>query len=245
MRLAAVVTCKSRLAHLKETAPGVIRALTPRKGGYVLVDWGCPEGSGAWLAQTFPQPNVQVLRVEERGFWKTRAQNMGASVAIKAGVPYLLFADADTILEPPFFDWLIPNLRPDTFFFIEPKKKTVDISGVIAVPSAAFQAAGGFDESFQKYGHEDLELRLRLWRKLGLGFRTFPGEFVGTTIRGIPHTDAMRVQHYGEKDIQKSVADTLSQLGQAYSRYSPRQLHQDFHGQDGPIVKFLMGADAS
>ena len=140
---------------------------------------------------------------------------------------------------------LIPNLRPDTFFFIEPKQKTRDISGVIAMPAGAFTAAGGFDEAFQKYGHEDLELRLRLWRKLGLGFRTFPGEFMSTVIRSIPHTDAMRVQHYREKDIQKNLADTLSQMGQAYSRYSPRQLHQDYNGQDGPIVKFLMGADAS
>lgn len=241
MKLAIIVTCKNRLSHLQQTAPLVIQSAGPGVG-YVLVDWGCPEHSWAWIRKLH-LPNVEAIRVEAPGFWKTKAQNMGAQAAIRAGAEYLLFADADTLLGPGFFQWLIPNLRPDLFMFVEPSQMTRDISGLLVVPSWAFAKVGGYDEGFRQYGHEDIELRLRLWKVLGLGFGTYNHGLVGTAIRSIPHGDDMRVQNYAEKDLKKSAEDTLHYMIRMTSRYMG-DFHRAYNGPEGPIVQFLMGSNA-
>jgi hypothetical protein len=243
MKLATIVTCKGRLAHLAQTAPTILRASLPFDCGYVLVDWGCPDGSGAWLTQTFPSKLVQAVQVPAQGFHKTRAQNLGAQRAIKMGASYLLFADADTILQPPFFEWLIPNLSSDTFIFAAHKRGRTDTTGIIAVHTSAFVRAGGFDEGFDRYGNEDVDLRLRLWTT-GTRFLTFPDwMFNQGIIRAIPHDDVLRTQYYPDQDRARSSKDTLDFLMARYRQRTGRDLQADWLGPAGGVIQFLIGGN--
>ena len=241
MRLATVVTCKGRLQHLAATAPGVIHASLPRDCGYVLVDWSCPEGSGTWLNNYVQHPNVRVAPVQAPGFHKTRAQNIGANVAMQMGASYLLFADADTILAPSFFDWLLLNLSSDTFFFAAHKAGRKDTTGIIAVHTSVFSRVGGFDEGFDRYGNEDVDLRLRLWLA-GARFLTFPDwMFDRGIIQAIPHDDVLRTRYYPDKDLKRSSKETLDLLIQRYQQRTGRDMQADWQGPAGGVIAFLLG----
>lgn len=244
MKLVTVVTCKGRLAHLATTAPLVLQGSLPRGCGYVLVDWSCPNGSGGWLDNYVQSPAVQVVRVPQApGFHKTRAQNLGAAAAMRMGASYLLFADADTLLAPSFFDWLLPNLSSDTFFFAAHKEGRTDTTGIIAVHTSIFSRVGGFDEGFDWYGNEDVDLRVRLWLA-GARFLTFPDwMFDQKVIQAIPHDDVLRTQFYPDKDRTRSSKATLDYLTQRYQQRTGRDMNVDWQGPAGGVLAFLLGGN--
>ena len=221
MPVAVVVTCKGRLAHLQATAPLI---LGTGLVGYVLVDWGCPQGSGAWLSRAFP--GTLIIRTESTGFEKTKAANLGAKAAIQAGYDTLLFLDADTVVHPPVLRWFVANARPDRFQYIKAKDPRGEIrkslTGILQVPAAAFAQVGGFDTTFgQTYGNEDVELRLRLWRLAGLGFETVPEPLVESgAIAAIEHGDELRTAWYPDKDLERNQQRTLEHLVKKYSSYT-------------------------
>ena len=56
-----IVTCKGRLMHLRQTLP-LFCALPDTE--VILVDYGCPDGSGVWAAANFPAARVvRVLKL--------------------------------------------------------------------------------------------------------------------------------------------------------------------------------------
>lgn len=58
---------------------------------------------------------------------------------------------------------------------------------------------GGFDESFESYGHEDMDILERAWR-LGFKLMWFDKEY----FNGIDHSDALRVANFMNKDLRDS-----------------------------------------
>src|SRR5690349_8864227 len=97
-----ITTCKGRLGHLKETLPrAVAQGLK-----CIVVDYSCPESSGAWVESNFP--DVTVVRVEgQAGFSAAKARNAGAAVA---DTPWLAFVDADIVLAPRFAELVAAEL---------------------------------------------------------------------------------------------------------------------------------------
>jgi len=244
--VAVIVTCKGRLEHLRRTAPLLLGASPPVPIGYHLVDWGCPEQSGEWLKETFPQ--ARVIRTEAKGFEKTRAANLGAKCAIEAGYKYLLFADADTILHPPALGWLSLNRDPGRQLITpgrDPQGQTFkQLVGLLLVPSSAFAAVGGYDTSFgATYGHEDIDLRLRLFFLAGLEPSLMPVSLIQSRmVDAIPHPDELRLRYYQNKDIRAQFSTTLDHLDARFRKYVGRTLGYEQHqGPRQRTVNQLLG----
>ena len=198
-----VVTCMGRLAHLKRSAP---RLLCQAGVRYCLVDYSCPDAAGDWLSREFggliEAGHVVVERVpDQRYFNKSAAQNAGARRALKEGAEYLCHLDADTLVAPEFCAWLMGQVAPERFLIAAltaDGRDEMSLTGVLVQPVGAFEASGGFDESFEGWGAEDIEYRLRLFLLCGYAYHEIP---LGL-LQAIAHDDELRGRWYREPDIK-------------------------------------------
>jgi len=153
-RLTMITTCKGRLRHLQQTLPLMVcQPLTE----VVVVDYGCPQGTAAWVRANFPA--VRVVEVtDDPGFNLSRARNIGARTAM---TPWLLFVDADVIVGAELGEWIRAGLVPGNFYLTQAFGRS-DLSGSFFCPRKAFEAVGGYDEAITGWGGEDEDLYIRL-----------------------------------------------------------------------------------
>ena len=211
--LSVVVTCMGRRAFLEQTiasirAPGV---------GYCLVDYSCPDRAGDWLEARYPDDirsgAMIVVRVEGREFFhKTAALNLGARAAIARGARHLCFADADTMFAPAAFVEIAARIRDGCFLIASGDAATgasvPSLTGLLVVDSDDFTRAGGYDEAFEDWGSEDVEMRLRLHLRFGLEAVTLPPDLVWP----LKHGDWTRSRFHRERDLRKSATRNYSLL---------------------------------
>ena len=224
-----ITTCKGRLHHLKETLPLV---LSRTKADVVLVDASCPDGSGDW-AMTLHNPKLTVLS-KELPYWNAPiVRNAGAKLAIKNGATHLIFLDADTIVQEGFWEALVGRLDQDTFFFTPPL--VTDLMGFLAVHSARFIQVGGYDSKFGEYGHEDLDLRLRLYLKTGRF-----GNIEANLLSTIPHEDSLRTQYLNSKlPKDEQVKKTVQLLHRKYHSLTGTSLIEK--SKNSSVYRNLLG----
>jgi glycosyltransferase involved in cell wall biosynthesis len=186
--ISIVTTCKGRLRHLEQTLP---RMVAQEGVECVVVDYGCPQGSGDWVSAHYP--DVRVVRVtDDPGFSASRARNLGARAARG---PWLAFVDADILLAPAFARTLRPLLRPGSFLLAEPV--TGSAFGTCVCLREEFRSVGGYDEVLRNWGGEDRDLYLRLQMR-GIRRGGFPAGLIST----IAHDDAARLAHSDVKDTE-------------------------------------------
>lgn len=184
--LTFVTTCRGRLAHLRETLPTFV---AQPYTAVVVVDYGCPDGTGDWVETHFPQ--VEVVRSPESiRFEGGRARNLGAAVVRS---PWICFVDADTRMDATFSERLKPLLAPACFYRAEPRNPST--WGMAICARADFEDIGGYDEVIQGWGKDDEDLYARLVMA-GVNYVGFPGELV----HAMKHSDDERVAHYDVKD---------------------------------------------
>ena len=222
-QLGVIVTCMDRLRFLRRTLPSVLAELP---GTYCLVDYGCPERSGAWVeseyARELEKGRILVHRVTHVSvFHKTDALNRGARRAMEAGCRYLCFLDADTAVRAGFWRWLADNWDTSKFLIASPEGAR-SLFGALVVAAQEFERVGGYDETFRGWGNEDLELRLRLHLLGGLGYDRIPVRFLS----GIPHSDALRTRHYPEKDREVSFAASWTYMASKVRSWTGCELDQ-------------------
>ena len=164
--------------------------LSRTKADVVLVDASCPDGSGNW-ARTLNNRRLTVLYKAVPHWNLAAVRNAGAKLAIKNGATHLIFLDADTIVQERFWSVIESKLDQDLFLIMLPSC-IPDLMGFIAVPTERFVQVGGYDPQFKEYGHEDLDLRLRLYLKTGRF-----GNLEDGLLSAISHDDTLRVQFIG------------------------------------------------
>ncbi|HVV52835.1 MAG TPA: glycosyltransferase family A protein [Polyangia bacterium] len=197
--------CKGRLAFLAQSLPTF---LDQADLVCCLVDYDCPEGCGDWAEATYPEAaragRLVVVRAKNRPlFNKSAAHNLGSRAALAAGAAHVVFADADTLLAPGFSSWLRPRLENRKFWIAALRPDGCDelgLYGLLVAPARALEATRGYDERFEGWGSEDLDLRLRL----RFAERLELGEVPLDLLRGLPHDSALRTQFYAEKDWRAS-----------------------------------------
>jgi hypothetical protein len=229
-RLWVIVTCMGRLPFVKRTAP----ALLAQAGGgsfcYCLVDFSCPDHCGDWLERAYPElvarGGASVVRVLDRAFFhKTAALNLGACAALEAGARALCFADADTLLRPGAIDAIAASVGPGRFLVADrsPGGASVpSLTGLLGVAAEDFRRAGGFDETFEDWGSEDIEMRLRLHLVHGIEPVFLPADLFSP----LGHGNWLRTRFYRQLDIRRSAARNGEQLRSLVRRWTGRELEE-------------------
>lgn len=193
MYISVVIPTYNRLPILKKSLAALEnQKFTAHKvDGYeiLVVDDGSKDQTLTWLAENKGQlPHVKTLRQEHQG--AAAARNLGVTNAVGDTI---IFIDSDLVVTESFLEShakaLIrgeQNLKSDRLFtygavintnnFTNPTAepyKITDFSaayfatGNVAIARKWLEEAGLFDNGFQLYGWEDLELGVRL-KKLGL-----------------------------------------------------------------------------
>jgi hypothetical protein len=191
-RFAIVTTCKGRLEHLKQTLPQFAKQSETQ---VIVVDYACPQHTGNWVRQNFPE--VSVVQITGEAYFRANhARNSGAA---RADASHLIFLDADTLIADDFVSKIEQSLAPDSFSrFRFPQGN--DLNGACVVPAPAFHAVGGYDEVIEGYGGEEQELYWRL-RRRGLNMHYLPAEGL---CRPIVHDDQSRIAFHREKDMVRA-----------------------------------------
>jgi hypothetical protein len=151
----------------------------------VVVDYDCPQGAGDWVQSTFPA--AKVVRVRDRPHFKaTEARNRGVAAAT---APWLFMVDADVAVAPIFVATIAPLLRPGVF--LRPTPLLHELYGTLIVASGDLAGIGGYDEAFEGWDGEDVDLVRRL-ELAGRKADTFAAQLVAT----IPHGDELRGRYH-------------------------------------------------
>ena len=228
--LCVVVTCMGRLSFVKHTAAALLEGAGTGSLCYCLVDFSCPDQCGAWLESTYPQliarGDARVVRVPDRAYFhKTAALNLGARAALEAGARTLCFSDADTLVLPAAVDAVAASVGPGRFLVIDRRPggaSVPSLTGLLGVAAADFRRAGGFDEAFEDWGAEDLEMRLRLHLVHGLDPVFLPADLFAP----LDHGNWLRTRFHRERDIQRSAARNYAQLRALVRQWTGRELEE-------------------
>jgi glycosyltransferase involved in cell wall biosynthesis len=177
--LSIVTTCKNRLHHLQHTLPLMLQQTFAE---VIVVDYGCGQGTAAWVAQNHPA--AKVVKVDDDpGFCLARARNIGAA---QAAHPFICFADADTIFKGDVGGWFERTARENTIYRCG--EKIDELVGFAICSKANFQRVGGYDEAIRGWGHEDTDL----YERLGM---------IGVSRSDIP-ANALDVIRHGNEERQ-------------------------------------------
>jgi glycosyltransferase involved in cell wall biosynthesis len=182
--LTYITTCKGRLDHLRQTLPRV--AAQPGVN-IVVVDYDCPQQSGRWVSENFPE--ARVVRIEnEPGFNVAIARNAGGHSAV---TPWLAFFDADILIGDGFFDAVTGSLVPGRFY--RPSPVTWQTWGSVICERDAFLKVDGYDTAYEGWGGEDDDF-YTLLEFAGIK----AGSVDGRALSEISHTDEMRTRFHSE-----------------------------------------------
>jgi glycosyltransferase involved in cell wall biosynthesis len=187
--IAFITVCKGRLSHIKETLPLIV-AQCPDE--IIFVDYSCPENSGDWVEEKFP--NVQVIKIEgESGFCVAHGRNVGGNAAKSK---FLCFIDADILIQPGFVDWIRTSAQENAFYRHENiDSPDFETWGTIIVSRGKFTLAEGYDETYRGWGGEDDDFMTRLIL-LNTLVSFYPNHFVSA----IKHDDELRLSFHKQKN---------------------------------------------
>ncbi|BEI35267.1 hypothetical protein PHIN6_07850 [Polynucleobacter sp. HIN6] len=147
-KLTAITVCKGRLYHLMETLPLLVAMQNDLE--VIVVDYGCPDGTGEWVRNYYPQ--VSVIKInDDAGFNLSRARNAGAK---EANTPWLLFIDADVKVASHLSEWSDKNLQVKGYYVTS--SRGTELNGTFFVPKNAFEDVDGYDECYRGWGGVDM-----------------------------------------------------------------------------------------
>jgi glycosyltransferase involved in cell wall biosynthesis len=191
-RFTIITTCKGRLDHLKQTLPQFAKQNDTQ---IVVVDYACPQHTGDWVRQNFPQISLVEVRGQEY-FRANHARNTGAT---HAKAPHLIFIDADTLVADDFILGVEQALAAGAFLRFRYAQGN-DLNGACVVPAEVFRAVGGYDDVIEGYGGEEQELYWRL-RRQGLRMQHLSAD---SLCRPIVHDNQSRIAFHREKDMSRA-----------------------------------------
>ena len=259
MILSVVVPTMNKVDLLRQTLDALRAqdAGPGRAWEVVVVNDGSTDGTAAFLQQIDGQGTDPLFRVVSppRNVGRARARNLGARHARGMAI---LFLDDDIVAPPGLVKAHLDMMEAypgqgtigyavtDPAVADAPHFAYLDSRGVAklaegeapsrffvtqnaAVPRAAFQACGGFDEGFSAYGFEDMEVAFRMEDETGLRFRALK--------EPVPlHVHHHTLDQYLDKKVECG-RESLPHLARLHpGRIREMQLHHvvDAPGEAGP-----------
>jgi glycosyltransferase involved in cell wall biosynthesis len=200
MTIGIVTTCKGRLAFLRQSLP----AMMATGFSVTVVDYGCPDGTAAWVRENFSSANV--VAVSDRPFFNhAEARNLGAQSSPGEA---LAFIDCDILVGDAFAEFVKANAIGENVFLVGETGTDGAIVGECVVPRRKLQEIGGYDEVITGWGFEDFDLYLRL-EMTGAQRQFMPRHLFSP----VTHSDDLRTAYTEQKNRWES-----HRLNRIYSR---------------------------
>ena len=212
-RIAFTSTCKGRLSHLYETlSQNLADNASYPNAVFVVLAYGDPE-VWEWARDTMvahlASGRLVVYSYSTSGsFEVAHAKNMAARCAMREGADVLVTLDADNFTGPCFAEFIAshfpadsPNSRPGIFLCPDfdhikalphgPERPQRGYAGRLAIQAQTFLKMGGYDEFYDVWRGEDMDMIFRLTRA-GYARHHIPNQYLST----IPHGAEVRFQEY-------------------------------------------------
>ena len=150
---------------------------------FVLVNYGGSPGLDEFV-DTIEYDNFKYINVGAKYFHMSKSRNL--SVLLSSG-DYVFFLDADTFISRQTITTLHECIEQDKYY-----GSYYCHDMIYGVSRENFFKVGGFDETFEGYSLDDLDLSSRL-RMIGVEY--YRPE-VAQVIRHLEHPDEMRLDNY-------------------------------------------------
>lgn len=189
----------NRLHHLKETLPANLKGNASYPNAeFVLLDYNSSDGLEEWVKtelNDFVESGrlVYYRTTEPKYFHRSHSRNMAFKLATG---DIVCNVDADNFTGKGFAHYINREFTRNKNIFIIPDIRSRyyyirDVFGRICCLKQDFDAAGGFDEQLEGYGHEDVDFIYRLIKLNREEVVIRDHEF----LKAISHTDIERVQY--------------------------------------------------
>lgn len=198
-----IMTCMGRLSQVEQTLPFV---QAQSNSNVIFVDYSCPDHSGLWVQQHFPEAHV----VKQEGasyFNLSAARNVGIHALDRSSQGLVCFVDADVILAPSFADWIRQNYQLKHFMFLQKSAANAGLGGLLVVHSRDLQQFGGYDETMAGYGRNAAFMRIKLY------FSGLQYSFIENGLaKHLEHDHQLRTRYYKAKSWQHSKSENEAKL---------------------------------
>lgn len=266
-RIAFVTTCKGRLAHLTATLPKNIADCGQHDAVFIVLDYNDNEGLGDYIWHHHKRDMqegrlVYYRTTEPERFHMAHAKNMAHRCAMREGADILVTLDADNLTGPGFSSYIryefnthpglsfvcpdFDTLPPRGFRFNKdnPTRLGRGFAGRIAIRAQDFLKVGGYDEMFDTWRGEDIDLIARLDR-LGLKKRAMEPDY----LHALTHGSELRFREYPhavqyENDAIYEITATGKQTIVNFGRIGCGTVYRNFRDQPiklGPVPTRVFG----
>lgn len=213
-KVAIIIPCKNEGIYLKQTVDFMLQTEVKNGAQLIIINDGSQDRSCQFLASK-PESYPGIKLLHTKGIGASRARNLGVTATSNPKIlvfcdGHIIMQKGwlNTLLEA-FDDPEVTAISPGIGSFnpdnpvgygqswneqleIRWLEKPTEIKEIPLVPGAcvairreAFERVAGFDQGFNSWGYEDVELSLKLWL---FGFRLYvhPGVKIGHKFRKTP-----------------------------------------------------------
>ena len=205
MKIAFVTTCKNRTQHLSETLPANIDGNPNSK--FIVLDYNSQDGLRDYIRTAHGRAlNAGQLTLYSHTdapvFRMGHAKNMAARLGMLEGADVLVTLDADNFTGAGFEDFIADHLSgPQTFLCPDfprikslphgPLRPARGYAGRLAIRAQDFLKMGGYDETFETWRGEDIDLIARM-NRVGFAMKTIDNRY----LNAIAHNSEVRFAEY-------------------------------------------------
>jgi hypothetical protein len=209
LRIALVTTCKGRAFHIKQTLSQNMRDNASYQNAvFVVLDYDSPDDLAPYLCLAFSKEiasgRLVLYRYKNGGkpFHVSHAKNMAARCGILEGADILITVDADNYTGKDFVRFAAESFKEPGIFLVPdhltiqamphgPGRPCRGFAGRLAVRQQEFIKAGGYDEYYDTWRGEDIDMNFRLER-MGYSRRFIANGHLNC----IPHSSDVRFKEY-------------------------------------------------
>lgn len=168
-QLSFCIVCKNRIEHLKQTLISNLEGNNHSYVEFILLDYNSSDGLENWVKENLIDYINSGILIYYRNvtvpfFHRTHSRNMAIRLSTGNIVCNL---DADNYLGEGNADYILSLFRQNKNIFITSDYSKRDIVGRVYMYREDFFKVNGYNEAFDGYGFEDVELYYRL-QKCGL-----------------------------------------------------------------------------
>ncbi len=204
LTLSFCITCKNRLKQIKETLPQNLKDNENAKNRveFVIVDFGSTDGLQKWIKKNFVSEikagYLNYYYTEELTEWHASIAKNTSHILAKNEI--LVSLDCDNFTGKNGGLFVLNNMLKFGYFTVALHQFSNEFGdgsyGRIAISKDNFIRVGGYDESLEPMGYQDVDFLLRL-RLMGITYihlidKDYNKTIPNTKEEGLIHTNSNR-----------------------------------------------------